>query len=188
MAARPIICVGDKTDHGGVVIEGSLFDTIDGKGIARIGDKVTCPKHGCPSTTVIATGDMTSLFDGKAVARHGDKTACGATLLASQILVTDECGSASGDSSGRGNTPAESKTLSAASRRPPGSPDEQIRAVDAQTNKPIADLAYFIEAPDGSTYSGYTDAEGLCERIATLQPEELTVWFGEDAEKKRLGA
>ena len=63
-----------------------------------------------------------------------------------------------------------------------------MRAIDAKTGKPIPELTYYIEAPDGSTYIGHTDADGLCERVTTYQPEELAVWFGEDAEKKMQGA
>lgn len=85
--ARPIIVVGDATDHGGKVIQGAPTATINGIPIARLGDAVTCPKKG-HGTTVIATGDANMLVDGKPVARHGDKTACGATLLASQSLTT----------------------------------------------------------------------------------------------------
>lgn len=66
-------------------------------------------------------------------------------------------------------------------------PDEQVRAMDGKTGEPIPDLAYYIQTPDGLTYSGYTNAEGLCERVKTYQPEELTVWFGEDAEKRMRG-
>ncbi len=81
---RPFILLGDKTDHGGVVITASGNTIADGKGIACVGDKVTCPKSGHGGTTVIVTGDPTVVIDGRQAARHGDKTACGATLLASQ--------------------------------------------------------------------------------------------------------
>jgi uncharacterized Zn-binding protein involved in type VI secretion len=84
---RPIIVVGDATDHGGKVIQGAPTATINGIPIARVGDAVTCPKRG-HGATVIATGDPNMLVDGKPVARHGDKTACGATLIASQNLTT----------------------------------------------------------------------------------------------------
>jgi uncharacterized Zn-binding protein involved in type VI secretion len=87
---RPFIVLGDKTDHGGTVIEASGVTDTHGTRIARVGDKVTCPKRG-HGTTVIATGDPTMMIDGQAAARHGDKTACGATLLASQALTTDAC-------------------------------------------------------------------------------------------------
>jgi uncharacterized Zn-binding protein involved in type VI secretion len=83
---RAFILTGDKTDHGGIVIEGAPHAEIDGKRIARVGDKVTCPQRGHGGTTVIVTGDANVLIDGKPAARHGDKCACGATLIASQQL------------------------------------------------------------------------------------------------------
>jgi uncharacterized Zn-binding protein involved in type VI secretion len=87
---RPFIVLGDKTDHGGEVIEASGATETHGKRIARVGDKVTCPKKG-HSTSEIVTGDPSMIIDGKAAARHGDKTACGATLISSQSLSTDAC-------------------------------------------------------------------------------------------------
>lgn len=85
---KPFILLGDSTDHGGKVIEGSPQSLVDGKPIARVGDKVTCPSKGHGGTTTIVTGDPTCLIDGKPAARHGDKTACGAILIASQSLVS----------------------------------------------------------------------------------------------------
>lgn len=87
--SKPFIVVGDKTDHGGTVVQGSAMTDAAGKQIARVGDKVTCPKRGHGGTTVIASGDPTCIIDGQAAARHGDKTACGATLLSSQAVTTD---------------------------------------------------------------------------------------------------
>jgi uncharacterized Zn-binding protein involved in type VI secretion len=87
--AQPLILIGDKTDHGGVVIQASTFSDVGGKGIARVGDKVTCPKRGHGETTVIVSGDPTLIIDGMPAARHGDKTACGATLLSTQITTAD---------------------------------------------------------------------------------------------------
>lgn len=87
--SRPFIVVGDKTSHGGVVIEGASATDTSGQRIARVGDKVTCPKKGHGKTTVIASGDPTCIIDGQPAARHGDMTACGATLIASQVVTTD---------------------------------------------------------------------------------------------------
>lgn len=39
-----IISVDDKTDHNGTVISGSSDDDIQGRAIARSGDKVSCPQ------------------------------------------------------------------------------------------------------------------------------------------------
>lgn len=85
---RPLIVVGDKTDHGGVVLTGSPTTKIDGKPVARIGDTVSCPQKGHGGTTTIVTGSSNMDLDGRKAARHGDKTACGATLLSSQISST----------------------------------------------------------------------------------------------------
>ncbi len=87
--SRPFIVLGDKTSHGGVVISASGTSDCNGKGIARVGDKVTCPKKGHGSVTTIVTGDPTAVIDGRPAARHGDKTACGASLIASQSMTID---------------------------------------------------------------------------------------------------
>ncbi len=87
--SKPIIVVGDKTDHGGEVIQGAPASDAGGKMIARVGDKVTCPRRGHGSVTTIASGDPSFTIDGQPVARHGDKTACGATLISSQATATD---------------------------------------------------------------------------------------------------
>ncbi|WP_211467019.1 PAAR domain-containing protein [Collimonas silvisoli] len=73
-----MIVVGDCTDHGGVVLSGSGNRLIDGKAIARIGDQVSCPRHG---TNKIVEGHPTFTIDGKAAALTGCKTECGSVLL-----------------------------------------------------------------------------------------------------------
>src|SRR5882724_8121482 len=97
------IILGDKTDHGGEVIEASGVTDTHGRRIARVGDKVSCPKKG-HGTTVITTGDSTMIIDGKAAAYHLCSTSCGAKLIASQSVSTVEFG---GRGSG-GGTPAGS--------------------------------------------------------------------------------
>ncbi len=87
---KPLIVIGDATSHGGTVVGGSSSSDSQGKQIARVGDKVTCPRKGHGGTTVIATGDPTVIIDGNPAARHGDLTACGATLIASQFRSTTE--------------------------------------------------------------------------------------------------
>lgn len=82
-----LIRLGDKTSHNGTVVEASQLSDSGGKGIARVGDKVSCPRH---NNVTIATGDATMLIDGKPVARDGDKTSCGAVLIASQQSSVDQ--------------------------------------------------------------------------------------------------
>jgi uncharacterized Zn-binding protein involved in type VI secretion len=84
--AGALIRLGDKTSHHGVVLEASQLSDSGGVGLARVGDKVSCPKCG---DNVISSGDSTMLIDGKPAARHGDKTACGATLIAGQQNSVD---------------------------------------------------------------------------------------------------
>lgn len=85
---RPLIVVGDRTDHGGVVLTGSGATLIDGKPVACVGDTVSCPQAGHGGTTVIATGTSGMEIDGRMAACHGDKTACGATLLSARFSAT----------------------------------------------------------------------------------------------------
>jgi uncharacterized Zn-binding protein involved in type VI secretion len=54
---------------------------VDGKPVARLGDKVSYPLHG---DTVVNSGSPTYITDGKPTARDGDTTACGAKLSATQ--------------------------------------------------------------------------------------------------------
>lgn len=81
---RPFIVTGDTTDHGGTVIGGAATTDANGRRIARVGDKVTCPRKGHGGTTVIASGDPTVIIDGSPAARHGDVTTCGAVLISTQ--------------------------------------------------------------------------------------------------------
>lgn len=77
--SRMLIVVGDALQSGGSVLSGSPHTDIDGRAVARVGDKVICSRHGAGS---ILTGDSTLIIDGQPVARHGDKASCGCTLLA----------------------------------------------------------------------------------------------------------
>jgi len=131
-----MIVLGDKTDHGGEVIEASGVTDTHGKRIARVGDKVQCPKKGHGST-VIVSGDLTMVIDGKAVAYHGCKTSCGAMLISSQAVSTVDFG-------GGGGGGARSKV--AAAEQSHQEFDEQIRALDQATGQPIADLSYLPTA------------------------------------------
>jgi uncharacterized Zn-binding protein involved in type VI secretion len=84
---RPFIVIGDSTSHGGTVVGGAATTDTHGKRIARIGDKVTCPRKGHGGETVVASGDPTVIIDGSPAARHGDLTACGATLISKQFVT-----------------------------------------------------------------------------------------------------
>lgn len=77
---NPVARKGDTCDHGATIIEGSDTRFVDGKAVARVGDKVSCPIPG-HGVNPITTGSSDVFCDGKAVARVGSKTACGATIV-----------------------------------------------------------------------------------------------------------
>ena len=77
--ARRIILVGDPTSHGGVVLTGSATASVAGKPIARLGDQVSCPKHG---VNAIVEGEASYDMNGVPVALEGHRTECGSTLIA----------------------------------------------------------------------------------------------------------
>ncbi|TQI79676.1 putative Zn-binding protein involved in type VI secretion [Serratia fonticola] len=76
---KPIIVLGDKTDHGGVVTTACSGFKSQGSLVACEGDTVVCPQHG---TTVIIGHAQGFSVGGKNVAREGDQTSCGARLIA----------------------------------------------------------------------------------------------------------
>lgn len=78
-----VVRVGDPTSHGGKVISSSApHFTVDGKAVACIGDKCTCPVIGHGGVCTIIEGDSKHTIDGRPVAYEGHKTSCGATLQA----------------------------------------------------------------------------------------------------------
>lgn len=151
MTTRPFIVFGDQTDHGGRVIESSVMTNTHGKGIARVGDQVTCPKKG-HGTTVIVTGDPTMVIDGKAAARHGDKCACGATLISSQFVSTvcDSRGGASSGAAMHGDV-HDDHASSMAMSSPPMNDDniiEQYFEVLGQDGQPVHGYKFDLFAAD----------------------------------------
>lgn len=85
--ALAIVRLGDKTSHGGAVITASVTHTISGIGIARVGDKVSCPQQG-HGVNAIVEGSATYTVGGRQVALHGHHCACGCTLIASLATAT----------------------------------------------------------------------------------------------------
>ncbi|MBH1553086.1 PAAR domain-containing protein [Stenotrophomonas maltophilia] len=77
--SRMLIVVGDALQTGGSVLTGSPHTDIEGRAVARVGDRVMCARHGPGS---IVTGDSTLVIDGQPVARDGDKASCGCALMA----------------------------------------------------------------------------------------------------------
>lgn len=159
-----------------MVITGSPFTDVDGKAVARIGDKVTCPQKGHGSVTTIVTGDLTAIIDGQPVARHGDKTACGAMLISSQILTYVDNESTVGNSSSSNSftqpAAAGNQLKDDASRH-----EIRFQALDAETGEPAPHSPYILTRQDGTRTEGVADGNGLTEIIDADQPEDVSVHF-----------
>ncbi|UAN46520.1 PAAR domain-containing protein [Serratia sp. JSRIV001] len=82
MAGKAVILQGDKTSHGGVVLQGSSVMQYCGTNVALVGHLVSCPL--CKGVFPIVMGASTVQVVGVQVAVEGMKTACGASLIASQ--------------------------------------------------------------------------------------------------------
>lgn len=83
---RCVIRLGDRTNHGGKVISASSTMIVEGKGVARIGDKVSCPIIGHGITTIIE-GDSKMKDQGKPIALDGHHAGCGCILISSLSTV-----------------------------------------------------------------------------------------------------
>lgn len=89
-AVLAVIRHGDRTSHGGVVLESFPDGQSDVFGIpaAGLGHTVSCPIH--HGTHRIAEGVNSYTVLGTPVALHGMVTTCGATLIASQNMFSVE--------------------------------------------------------------------------------------------------
>lgn len=173
---KALIVIGDKTDHGGTVITCSQLSFTDGKGWARVGDMVSCPR--CKGIFPIAQGDNGFRTEGRAVAYDGCKTACGAVLISSQALSrTAPIESAAAAVVG-GGVPAHlmagfgfvTNTLAGRYQdEPVGTGKERFRGrfqlVDAITGEPVCNQAVRIRSTGGQSLKGKTDDNGYTEWV-----------------------
>ena len=61
--------------------------------------------------------------------------------------------------------------------------DEQFRVL-ADDGKPIQNVPYFITNTEGETFKGFTDSQGLCDRVFTKDASTLTILLGVPALEK----
>ena len=181
-----VIVLGDKTDHGGEVIEATGLTDTHGKGIARVGDKVYCPKKG-HGTTEIVTGAPSFIVDGKAVAYHGCKTSCGAMLISSQAVTTLNFGSggsgaATATFSAAGPVSQTRQANQANEAEQAEKADQRFLLLDEVTKEPLVNRLYRLKFR-GSTMDGRTDTEGRTFAVAGAVGEEVEIEvFAEEAE------
>lgn len=77
--------LGDTSSHGGAIVTASENVLVNGMGVARVGDTLSCPIHG---PQPIVEGLLTMLVNGVPVARVGDAAACGAVIASGSENVT----------------------------------------------------------------------------------------------------
>lgn len=78
--ARPQARLGDRSNHGGKIVSGAERTFVNGKPVARMGDKHDCPIPG-HGTTNIVSGSPDTQTEGRPNARMGDAVGCGARII-----------------------------------------------------------------------------------------------------------
>lgn len=178
--SQPVIVLGDKTSHGGTVITCAPTSDTHGKGWARIGDMVACPR--CKGVFPISEGDPSLIVDGQPVSYNGCKVACGASLIASQPFTTTRpsAGAVPGaagallaqgfGSIGEGGVANyQDEPLDAPAQHYRG----RFRLLNAETGEPIAGRAVRVRSTGGLYLTGHTDAEGYTEWVEHDTDEAL---------------
>lgn len=157
---------GDTTSHGGRVLACTPTNRVDGRPLALLGDKVSCPKCG-GIYPIVGVKNLGMTFDGRPVASEGDTTACGASLIASQSNATAEPTGGPGGSIGGGKS-----VLSQASQDTPQRGRFQV--VDDATRRPLPNHPYTVTSSDGRVVQGKTDASGFTDWLEGRQASSLS--------------
>jgi len=165
--ARNWIVMGDPTSSGGRVITASNRTDIEGMGVARVGDKATCPQMH-KGVFSIVEGDSTIIIDGQPVALDGCALACGCRVMSSQQLRVYVSSTA---------TTGGTASRNSASTQPAATPldsgrrlqfDQAVRFTGSQ-GMPLRELPYTLHLADGQTFSGITSALGETSRVSTRE-------------------
>lgn len=77
---KGFVLLGDKTTHGGTVISATSTMVVNGKKVALVGDKVSCPIPG-HGVNQIVEGSPEWSSDGKAIVVDGCKCQCGCQVI-----------------------------------------------------------------------------------------------------------
>jgi len=84
----PIARLGDTSDHGGTIISASKVVFADGIGIARAGDRHSCPRPGHGVTPL--SSDSVHQVEGRWIVRIGDTAGCGAVITSGSPVSSSE--------------------------------------------------------------------------------------------------
>ncbi|MDR0234861.1 PAAR domain-containing protein [Acinetobacter sp.] len=167
--ALPYITLGSPTTGGGKIISGQPSFLIEGKAIACVGDKASCPKHKCVAT--IMAGDNHMLVMDKAAAQHNSPLSCGCKCIGDQNLTVGDNGGGLGISSKTESSTAMTNTngFVPANSKQYG---HQFQLKDELTDEPLANICYEV-IKNGEVIHGTTDENGFTELISSDKAEEI---------------
>lgn len=174
--AQPYITIGSLTTGGGTVISGQSTFLIEGKPIACVGDKATCPKHQCVST--IVSGDNHLVVMGKPAAQHNSPLSCGCKCIGTQNLHVGDNGGGLKEAKNSSETsmitnPQQSESFVDDKKE---IHKIQFQIMDDFDQKPIQELLYEIYSKESGELlvKGYTDQDGFTAIYESeLKPESV---------------
>lgn len=168
------IVVGDRTSHGGIVVSGCPNFLIHGQPIARVGDKVHCPR--CGDTTIATSSHSSVAAYGAAVAYDKDQTSCGAILYSRHNDLNgwggNDASTTIEDKDPDSETILESKLSAAA---PQNKFQEHFTLYDLLTGAAMPNIGYSIKNNEGEIFEGTTDAQGRTDVVWTESPKPIEI-------------
>lgn len=177
------VVVGDATDSGGRVVTGSSFTDIDGKPVAREGDRAVCPVHK-GTFPIVAGCDPQTIIDGRPVALDRAVLACGCRIIAAEqrhVFLDEGRDHASRKSCAQ---PVRTSIASGTSVRDTV-PQEaaadvseyavQFLVRNQVTGEPLVGANYTVKLETGAVFKGLTDAEGRTETVRSSNSELASV-------------
>jgi uncharacterized Zn-binding protein involved in type VI secretion len=167
--ANPYITLGSPTTGGGKIISGQSSFLIEGKAIACVGDKASCPKHKCVAT--IVAGDNHMLVMGKAAAQHNSPLSCGCKCIGDQNLTVGDNGGGLGIFSKTESSKAITNGFTSTNSKQYG---HQFQLKDELTGEPLANICYEI-TKNGEAIHGTTDENGFTELITGNSAEKIEI-------------
>lgn len=181
---RRVIRLGDTTSHGGKVITGADMWNVFGKPVARVGDKVICPKCDNKVYEIIEGNQKMNAF-GRPVAFDGHRTSCGATLISSLEPVSyspnsiSQTSSMSNDAYGSGDTRSRSISSNSGNREEDKflSHYRKFKLLNHH-GEPLSDIPYKIKSLDsGEEIEGRTNASGMTDDFKTASREHVVFYI-----------
>jgi uncharacterized Zn-binding protein involved in type VI secretion len=174
MAIVGFIVKGDRTSHGGHVVECTSHRSIDGLLVARVGDPVWCPR--CNRMTKIATSRFPQVKDnGVPSAFDLDVTDCGAQLYSRH---NNHAGYGSPDAVASTAATARTAAKTPRSRGDAGNVQEHFVLRRDGSDEGLAGTKYTLSTADGRVIDGETDEQGRTGVVWTDGPEETQLVLG----------